>query len=169
MMALRLRPYRLDDEASAVAIHNSMLAEEFHFLLYWNPSLSWPEFLAHLELARRGVNLPSDQVRAVQLAAVVDGELVGRASIRFELNDFLLREGGHIGYGVAPAFRRRGYASEILAQALVIIRADGVDRVLVTCDDNNVASMKAIEENGGVLEEIVTLKDGRNVRRYWIS
>jgi predicted acetyltransferase len=160
----------MSDEASAVAIHESMRAEDFPFLLYWNPTMHWSEFLAALERQRRGINLTKDQVRAIQLAAVVDGELVGRASIRFELNDFLLREGGHIGYGVAPAHRRRGYASEILTQALVIVRADGIDRVLVTCDEDNVASMKVIEQHGGVLESIVSSEEkAADIRRYWID
>jgi len=169
-MTLRLRPYRVHDEAAAVAIHEAMLAEDFPFLLYWNPTMQWAEFLAALERQRRALNLTKDQVRAIQLAAVVDGELVGRVSIRFDLNDFLLMEGGHIGYGVAPGFRRRGYASAMLGQALVIVRADGVDRVLVTCDDGNVASMKVIERHGGVLESIISPENGgSDVRRYWIE
>jgi predicted acetyltransferase len=169
-MALRLRPYQLHDETAALVIHETMLAEDFEFLLYWNLTMAWSEFLAALDRQRRGVDLAKDQVRATQLAAVVDGELVGRASLRFELNEFLSMKGGHVGYGVAPAYRGRGYASEILRQALVILRAEGVDRALVTCDEGNVASMKAIQRNGGVFESVVP-SDGNHpgIRRYWIE
>jgi predicted acetyltransferase len=71
---------------------------------------------------------------------------------------------------VLPAHRRRGYATEILQQSLIIIRAIGVDRVLVTCDDDNIGSMKVIEKCGGVLESVVTY-DGDRIgkRRYWID
>ena len=106
-----------------------------------------------------------DRVRSDQLVAVVDGEIVGRVSVRFELNDYLLEHGGHVGYGVAPAHRAQGYATEILRQALVILRAEGVERVLVTCDDDNVASARVIEKNGGVLESISPPQEGdRQVR-----
>jgi predicted acetyltransferase len=169
-MTLRLRPYQLSDEAAALAAHDALLADDFHFLLGWGPPMTWADFLRALEDQRRGLNLTEDQVRAVQLAAVVDGELVGRVSIRFALNEFLAKHGGHIGYGVVPAHRRRGYASEILRQALVVIRAEGVDRVLVTCDDGNVGSSGAIERVGGVLESIVPSEiSGAGLRRYWIA
>ena len=101
--------------------------------------------------------------------ADVAGQIVGRTSIRFELNDVLLREGGHIGYGVLPQHRRRGYATEILRQSLVIVRAEGVDRVLVTCDEDNVGSRTVIESCGGKLESVVNAADGVPKRRYWID
>lgn len=91
--------------------------------------------------------------------------------IRHELNDFLLRIGGHIGYTVVPEFRRRGYATEMLRQSLAIARQRfELTRVLVTCDDNNVGSMRTIEKNGGVLENVVTGPDlDTPKRRYWID
>jgi predicted acetyltransferase len=99
----------------------------------------------------------------------VGGQIVGRTSIRHELNEFLARFGGHIGYGVLDAHRRRGHATEILRQSLVIARARGVDRVLVTCDDDNVGSATVIERCGGVFESVVEGLDGIPIRRYWID
>jgi predicted acetyltransferase len=176
-MALRLRPYRHDDESPALDAHEAILAEDFHFLLGWNALMSWSDFLRALDDQRRGVNLTENQVRAVQLVAEVDGELVGRVSIRFELNNFLATTGGHIGYAVVPAQRRKGYAKEILRQALVVIRADGVDRVLLTCLDGNAGSRQVIESCGGTYESTVPLEEGQTlchdigqeVRRYWFE
>lgn len=168
-MTLRLRPYDEDDEAVAVAIHAAMLPENFHFLLGYDETLTWTEFLRYVDDQRRGLVRSTYRVRGDQLVADVDGEIVGRASIRFELNDFFLKEGGHVGYGVAPDHRRKGYATEILRQAIVVARAEGVGRVLVTCDEDNVGSRRVIETIGGVLESIVTTDDGRRLRRYWIE
>ena len=121
-----------------------------------------------MEDHRRGRNLEPDWVESTWLLADVDGAVVGRSSIRFELNDFLRVEGGHIGYAVRPAHRRRGYATEILRQSLIVARAGGVGRALVTCDDDNVGSATVIEANGGVLEDIIDV-DGVPLRRYWID
>jgi predicted acetyltransferase len=100
----------------------------------------------------------------------VEEVIVGRVSIRYELNDYLFRFGGHVGYAVAPSFRRRGYATEILRQTLPIVRSIGLKRILLTCDDDNVASQRVIEVNGGVLENVVW-EEGLRVpkRRYWID
>jgi hypothetical protein len=68
-------------------------------------------------------------------------------------------------------YRRQGYATAILRQSLLIARPKlGLERVLVTCGDDNVGSIKTIEKNGGVLESIVTGPDGdKPMRRYWIA
>jgi len=102
--------------------------------------------------------------------AFVGDRIVGRTSIRHRLNDFLRETGGHIGYAVVPEFRRRGYATEILRQSLVIARDQiGLDRVLVTCDDENVGSIRTIEKNGGALDDVRSgPNDPKPKRRYWI-
>ncbi len=98
---------------------------------------------------------------------IVDGdpeELVGFVSIRFELNDFLLEEGGHIGYSVRPSRRRQGYAGRALRLSLDLLHERGVTDALVTCDDDNAGSARTIERAGGVLEDV---RHGK--RRYWLA
>ncbi|GAB3811706.1 GNAT family N-acetyltransferase [Tessaracoccus terricola] len=98
-------------------------------------------------------------------------EVVGFVSIRHELNDWLRRFGGHIGYSVRPSRRRRGYARAGLALALERCRELGLERVLVTCDDDNVGSYRTIEGAGGVLEDVVDGEEPGDprLRRYWIE
>jgi len=131
-------------------------------------SMSWSDYLASLEDWRAGRWAPEGEVRAFFAAARVDGELVGSALIRFELNDRLAFEGGHVGYGVQPQFRRRGYATQILQQAVLVARSEGVDSVLVTCDESNTGSIGVIAKCGGILESVETSGDGVRFRRYWI-
>lgn len=97
-----------------------------------------------------------------------DGVLVGMIDIRHTLNDHLLNYGGHIGYGVHPAHRRRGYATEMLRQALRYCRDElKLDRALVTCDADNAPSRRTILANGGVFEDARDQR-GTPVQRYWI-
>ena len=106
----------------------------------------------------------------VALGTFVANRIGGTYVGRFELNEFFATEGGHIGYVVLPEFRRRGYATEILRQALTIARAGGVDRVLMYCLDNNIGSIAAIERCGGVLDEVIANDQGEpSWRRYWID
>ncbi len=94
----------------------------------------------------------------------VDGEdYLGRIAIRHELNDFLLDVGGHIGYDVRPTRRREGHATAMLQHALPWALRLGIDPALVTCDDDNVGSIRVIEAAGGVLEDVRGVK-----RRYWV-
>jgi predicted acetyltransferase len=98
---------------------------------------------------------------------VTDGsaeEVVGFLAVRTRLNDWLFNEGGHIGYSVRPSRRGRGHASRALDLAVRRTAELGIDRALVTCDEDNVASARTIERNGGVLEDV---RNGK--RRYWIA
>ena len=112
--------------------------------------------------------IPLNRVRAEFLAAEVDGELVGRVSVRFALNDWLAREGGHIGYGVLFDFRRKGYATEMLGQAIDLAHNEGVGPLLIVCDDDNLGSATVIERCGGVFEGLAANENGTAIRRYWI-
>jgi predicted acetyltransferase len=94
----------------------------------------------------------------------IDGpEYLGRLAIRHRLTAWLLEAGGHIGYDVRPSARRRGHATAMLRTALPVARKLDLDRVLVTCDDDNVASRKVIESGGGVFVD----QRGRKLR-FWI-
>jgi len=104
------------------------------------------------------------------LWAVSGDDYVGRISIRHELNDNLRLMGGHIGYDTVPSFRGQGFASQMLAQALPVARDLGLKEVLLTCDDTNVASIKVIEKNGGLLKETKLLATNKPAKRYyWIK
>lgn len=166
---LRLRPPCLEDEAAFAAGHRAMAAEGFTFGLGYEPGKPWTTYLRELEAHRHGRNLPAGHVPGTFLVAAVAREIVGRASIRFMLNAFLAERGGHIGYCVLPQHRRRGYATEILRQSLIVARAAGVGRVLLTCDQDNVGSRTVIESCGGVLDSVVTLDGKPPVLRFWID
>jgi predicted acetyltransferase len=144
--------------------------DDFPFLLFWKPGTAWPDYLDLLAGLSDASRVPDGLVHSLFLLAEAGGELVGRVSIRLQLNEHLAARGGHIGYGVRPAFRRRGYAHEILRQAVSLAHQAGVRSILVVCDDDNTASAAVIERCGGVLEGVVTPDDGDvPFRRYWID
>jgi predicted acetyltransferase len=96
------------------------------------------------------------------------GGILGAIAFRHTLNGKLLEHGGHIGYGVRPSERRRGYGNLMLSLLLEKIGTRGCDKVLLTCDDDNTGSYRIIEKNGGALENKVVF-EGKLSRRYWID
>lgn len=96
------------------------------------------------------------------------GTYLGTITLRHKLTDFLLRAGGHIGYGIRPSARGRGVATWALRSVLPHASALGLERVLVTCDDTNRASARVIMKAGGVLEDVRPTELGLT-HRYWIT
>lgn len=94
--------------------------------------------------------------------------LIGAVNIRHRLNEALRTAGGHIGDGIRPSERGKGYGTRMIALALNECRRLGLDCVLMCCGETNRASARTIEKNGGVLENIVSMPDGTSVCRYWI-
>jgi predicted acetyltransferase len=169
---LVLRLPREDEEEEFLRAHRATSPEVPFFLHYYEEGMPFRRYLEVLAEQEKGVNLPSESyVPATFLFAFVGTRIVGRASIRHSLNEVLHRIGGHIGYVVVPEFRRQGCATAILRRALQIARDQwGLRRVLVTCDDDNIGSIRTIEKNGGILENVVDGPDlDKPKRRYWIE
>jgi len=164
-MTLTLRPPRPDDETPLLRMHEQLRADGFEFLL---ADGTWDKVLATVRRESLGEDLPPGRVRCDFLVAEVGGVPVGRVSVRHELTEYLHEVGGHVGYAVAPEHRRRGYATQMLRQSVALLAGGGVERVLVTCDDDNAGSAAVIEACGGVLEDVRT-RDGETKRRYWIA
>lgn len=107
---------------------------------------------------------PSGYVPCTFLWIVGEGdEYVGSIALRHELSDLLLEQGGHIGYSIRPSARRQGHASTALRQVLELAAEMGLERVLITCDEDNPASRATIEGAGGEYEDS---RSGK--RRYWV-
>ncbi|MEK5163888.1 GNAT family N-acetyltransferase [Paenibacillus sp. FSL R5-0527] len=126
-------------------------------------------FLERLIILRDGPVEDGKTVNSSTFWLVEDHQrVVGAANIRHGLNDSLLNIGGHIGYGIRPSARKKGYATEILRQALIHAKSLGISRALVTCAKDNIGSAKAIQKNNGILafEAVV---GGVEIQRYWIS
>lgn len=168
LLLLNLRAPRAEDEEQVREAQQEMAADGFDFMLS-TPDQTWDEYLAKIGRDRDGIGLVPGRVPATMLLAVVGDQIVGRVHIRHQLTEALVELGGHIGYGVRPGFRRRGYAAEILRQSLQVVQGLGVDRALVTCDGDNPGSIGTIERCGGVLEDTRPRDGGKVTRRYWID
>ena len=133
---------------------------------FWDTeNFDYEEWLESNQDQEMGVSLPEGWVPAIQLVAFSEkGQAVGFLNLRLCLSDYLLEEGGHIGYSIRPSERGKGYAKESLRQGLHVAKEKNIKRALVTCSTENPASRAVILANGGELEDI---RNG--TERYWIE
>ncbi|MCK4850233.1 MAG: GNAT family N-acetyltransferase [Phycisphaerae bacterium] len=97
-------------------------------------------------------------------------QILGVTNLRHALTDHLWREGGHIGFGVRPSERGKGYATAMVKLVLKKAKSLGLEKVLITCDKDKPASARVIEKNGGKLDnELVSKESGKMKQRYWIE
>ena len=142
----------VEDEASIRAAQDELAADGFAFAFGLDDDFaSWCQ---RTKAQAEGHQLPDGWVRNSWEVAVLDGEVVGRVSTRFEMTEVLRTVGGHIGYMVRPAYRGRGVAGVLLQHGLDLLAREGIATALVTCDDTNRASAAVIEDAGGVLQDV---------------
>lgn len=112
--------------------------------------------------------LASDMVPSTVYWLIDNDTFIGHVSIRHELNAALQQRGGHIGYAIRPSMQKKGYGSRLLELAIPKVKALGIEKALVTCDKENIASRKIIERNKGVLLDEIEVNK-KAIMRFWIS
>ena len=160
----------LIDEVSETDIDPDFRFAGFaHLNEYRNNFEKWLERVKYMSREDTVIagHVPANTLFAVRKS---DGKVVGIIDIRHRLNDYMLKYAGHIGYTVLPSERLKGYGYQQLMLALEFCKSIGLDRVLITCADENIASAKTIEKAGGVLEnKVLNPHSGHYERRYWIE
>jgi predicted acetyltransferase len=141
---------------------------------YYDADLARKDFTAYLQKlaeASRGFNLPSGIVPMTIYWLVKDDEVVlGESRLRHSLTPALKHHGGHLGYVIRPAQRQKGYGTLILALTLEKAHALGIGSVRITCNTDNIASVRIIEKNGGVLSgQVISERSGKLISQYWIT
>jgi len=141
-------------------------------LVPWVLSFDSSDFstmVKNLEDYSQGIGVQEGYVKHTTYWLVnMQNRVLGAVNIRHRLNEYLSNIGGHIGYGIRPSDRKKGYATEMLRLSLKVARNIGIEKVLITCDKDNIASARTIIKNGGILES-EGIDNKVAFQRYWID
>ena len=127
--------------------------------------------LTRLHNCSKGINTPDGFVPHSSFWLIdANDRIIGVSNVRHELTDKLRHEGGHIGYGIRPSERKKGYGTILLKKSLEKAREIGISKVLITCDKQNLGSVGVILKNNGKFdsEEFIDTT-GCVIQRYWIE
>lgn len=134
-------------------------------------SINYEEWINKITDEHNGINLEEGRVPSSAYFLMFNDKIIGHLSIRHNIDsNFLALYGGHIGYGVRPSERRKKFATIMLNLALEKCKELGLENVMVTCREDNIGSAKTIENNCGVLKDIIFIpEENYNFKKYWIN
>ncbi|MBC7299473.1 GNAT family N-acetyltransferase [Nocardia salmonicida] len=162
---LIVRPLGPGDEPAFLELRSAITQDGTVFAKDYRPGMAWSEYLLVQDNARAGEGLAEGAVPYTFLVADLGGGvLVGSSDIRHRLTEQLARWGGHVGYIVAPRYRRLGHGTEILRQTLRLATDLGINPALLTCRIDNVGSRGVIQACGGT----VCAESDDGICSYWI-
>lgn len=132
---------------------------------------NFPAYIRRLDEVSQGTGLQPGYVPCTTFWLIKNNtQILGESRLRHWLTPSLEHEAGHIGYVIRPSERRKGYGTHLLALTLEKSRDLGLDRVLLTCDTDNIGSARIIEHNGGKLaSQGISNSSGKPISRYWIN
>lgn len=128
------------------------------------------ELIQKLSDYSQGLNLPKWQVPNSTYWLVQDNELIGVAHLRHYLNKMLLELGGHIGLGIRPSYRTKGYSNFLLELTINKAKDLGIKEIHIHCHKSNTASVQMVLSNGGILDsEVLEKPTSKIIQRYLIK
>ncbi|AIM17849.1 MULTISPECIES: GNAT family N-acetyltransferase [Neobacillus] len=165
-----IRP-SMDYESEYLAFYKEW-KESGEVMIPWVISEDRSNFQAMIQFlldSEQGKNIPSNWVPSSTFWLVNENKkVIGVVNIRHQLTESLFNSGGHIGYGIRPSERRKGYATKLLSLSLEKAKELALEKVLLVCDAKNIGSEKTILKNGGIPDTDFMKEDGTILKRYWI-
>ena len=166
------RKFCPDDKKQILDMVQEILAFDGNFegLDNFKKAESFDTFLITLEHGKHQEYLRPELVPQTTFGVFDDGRLVGGFNLRHMLRGALFQHGGNIGYLIRPSDRQKGYGTTLLHLALEQAKAIGLEKVLVSCREENVGSFKVIEHNHGQRDtDYYDESANTTFRRYWIT
>lgn len=125
----------------------------------------WLELVLSIEKDKLRNNVHASTFFSVRKS---DNRIIGSIQLRHSLTPELENHGGHIGYGIRPSERRKGYGKQQLLLVLQEAINLKIPKVMITCDKDNIASMKTAMSCGGILT-CENVYEGKAQQIFWIN
>ena len=165
------REFKKDDKIKLFDMINEInnIDGNFEGLTNIRGIVSYDSFLEQAEKNKHQESIKPEYSPQTTFGVFDDNKLIGGFNLRHAITGALIHHGGNIGYLVRPSERKKGFGTIMLGLALEKARELGLDKVLISCREDNIGSAKVIENNGGIYENnYYDEQFNKTYKRYWI-